>query len=41
MPFGAANAPSEFMRLMVDLLFDRIDKGYYIMFIYSKNDEDH
>ena len=33
MPFGVANAPSEFMRLMADLLFDHIDKGYCIVFI--------
>ena len=46
MPFGAANAPSEFMRLMGDLLVEHIDKGYYIVFIddiliYSWTDEDH
>ena len=28
MPFGAANAPSEFMRLMMDLLHEHIEKGY-------------
>ena len=46
MPFGAANAPSEFMRLMADLLIEHTDKGYCIVFIddiliYSRNDEDH
>ena len=46
MPFGAANAPSEFMRLMLDLLVEHIEKGYYIVFIdniliYSRTDEDH
>ena len=46
MPFGAANAPSEFMRLMADLLLEHIDKGYCIVFIddiliFSRNDEDH
>ena len=46
MPFGAANAPSEFMRLMVDLLFGHINKGYCNgstndIPIYSRNDEDH
>ena len=40
MPFGAANAPSDFMRLMARLL-EHIDKGYCIVFIddiliYSK-----
>lgn len=46
MPFGAANAPSESMRLMADLLIEHTDKGYCIVFfddilIYSKNIEDH
>ena len=46
MPFGAANASSEFMRLMADLLFDHIDKGYCIMFIddilvFSRTAEEH
>ena len=46
MPFGAANAPNEFMRPMVNLLFEHIVKGYCIVFIadimiYSRNDEDH
>ena len=46
MPFGAANAPSEFMLLMADLLFEHIDKGHCIIFIddilnSSRNDEDH
>ena len=44
--FGAANALSEFMRLMADLLVEHIDKGCCIVFIddifaYSRNDEDH
>ena len=33
MPFGAANAPSEFMSLMADLVFEHIEKGYCIVFI--------
>jgi putative transposase len=33
MPFGVANAPSEFMRLMTDLLRKHIDDGYYIVFL--------
>ena len=46
MPFGAANAPSEFMRPMADLLFEHIDKGYCIVFIddilvFSRTAEDH
>ena len=46
MPFGAANAPSKFMRLMADLLFDHIDKGYCIVFIddilvFSRTAEEH
>ena len=46
MPFGAANAPSEFMRLMADLLFEHVEKGYCIVFIddmlvFSRNAEDH
>lgn len=46
MPFGATNAPSEFMRLMADLLFEHIDKGCCIVFIddilvFSRDDEDH
>lgn len=46
MPFGAANAPSEFMRLMVDLLFEHVDKGYCIVFIddilvFSRLAEEH
>ena len=45
MPFGAANAPSEFMWLMADL-FELIGKGYYIVFIddtlvFSRVAEDH
>ena len=46
MPFGLANAPSEFMRLMTELLRKHIDGGYCIVFlddimIYSKNEESH
>ena len=46
LPLGAANAPSEFMRLMADLLFDHIDKGYCIVFIddilvFSLTAEEH
>src|SRR5882757_859948 len=46
MPFGAANAPSEFMRLTSDLLSKHIKNGYCIVFIddiliFSKNYEDH
>ena len=46
MPFGAPNAPSEFMRLMADVLFEHIDKGYCIVFIddilvFSRNAEDY
>ena len=46
MPFGLANAPSEFMRLMTDLLRKHIDDGYCIVFlddimIYSKDPETH
>lgn len=46
MPFGAANAPSAFMRPMANLLFEHIVKGYCIVFIadiliYSRYDEDH
>ena len=46
MPFGAANAPSEFMRLMANLLVELIDDGYCIVFIddiliYSGTNEDH
>lgn len=46
MPFGVANAPSEFMRLMMDLLHEHIEKGYCIVFIddkliYSRTEADH
>ena len=46
MPFGAANAPREFMHLIADLLIEHIDKGYCIVFIddiliSSRSDEDH
>ena len=46
MPFGAANDPSKFMRLMADLLFEHVDKGYCIVFIddilvFSRNAENH
>jgi hypothetical protein len=45
-PFGLANTPSEFMRLMTELLRKHIDGGYCIVFlddimIYSKNEESH
>jgi hypothetical protein len=32
-PFGLANAPSEFMRLMTDRLRKHIDGGYCIVFL--------
>jgi hypothetical protein len=46
MPFGLANAPREFMRLMTDLLKKHINNGYFIVFmddimIYSKDPETH
>ena len=46
MPFGAENAPSEFVRPMADLLGVHIVKGYCIasiddILVYSRNDEDH
>jgi hypothetical protein len=46
MPFGVANAPSEFMRLMIDLLRQHINDNYCIVsiddiLIYSKDDEVH
>ena len=46
MPFGLANAPSEFMRLMADLLESHIENGYCIVFIddiliFSKTLDQH
>jgi hypothetical protein len=44
--FGVANAPSEFMRLMIDLLQKHIDDNYCIVFIdniliHCKDDKEH
>jgi len=46
MPFGLANAPSEFMRVMSHLLREHIQAGYCVVFIddilvYSKNSLHH
>jgi hypothetical protein len=46
MPFGIANASSEFMRLMIDLLQQHINDHYRIVFIddiliYSTDDVEH
>jgi hypothetical protein len=46
MPFGVTNAPSKFMRLMIDLLWEHIDDNYCIVCIdgilmYSKDNEEH